>query len=131
MAPQEQPDASTMLYMIKALEQQLAHVQEQLKSYVPIRENELQIQTLQATASRIERDVIAMKSKQEEIERNARDATEKQRAAMAELQFKQQEAADKQRASIAALQIRVLIGFATAMVAIITSVIAGFITHFF
>lgn len=131
MAPSEQPDGATMLYMIKTLEQQLAHIQDQLKSYVPIRENEIQIQTLQATASRIERDVIAMKTKQEEIERNARDAAEKQRAALVELQTKQQEAIDKQRASIAALQIRALMGFATAMVTIITIVIAGFITHFF
>jgi len=131
MAPQEQPDLSTMLYMIKTLEQQLVQLREQLKTYVPISMNELQLRGVQDTVSRIERDVIAMKAKQEQMEREARDATEKQRAALGDLQFKQQEVADKQRASIAALQIRFLIGFATAMVTIITIVIAGFITHFF
>ncbi len=112
MAPQEQqPDIATMLYMIKSLEQQLTHVQEQLKSYVPISLNDLQLQNIQTTVSRIERDVVAMKAKQEAMEKDAR------------------EAADKQRASLAALQIRFLLGFAGVVVTIISTVIAGFITH--
>ena len=120
MAPQEQPDNATMLYMIKNIEQSVAHVQEQLKTYVPIRENDLQLQNIQSTASRIERDVIAMKAKQEAMEKDAREAVEKQR-----------DATEKQRASLAALQIRFLIGFAGVVVTIISTVIAGFITHLF
>jgi type III secretory pathway lipoprotein EscJ len=114
MTPQEQqPDIVTMLYMIKTLEQQLQHVQDQLKSFVPIRENDIQLQNVQATVSRIERDVIAMKSKQETMEKEARDAVE------------------KQRASQAALQIRFLLGFASVVVTIVGGVVTGFITHLF
>src|SRR6266700_2629629 len=117
MAPQEQqPDIATMLYMIKSLEQQLTHVQEQLKSYVPISLNDLQLQNIQTTVSRIERDVVAMKAKQEAMEKDAREAADKQR-----------EATEKQRASLAALQIRFLLGFAGVVVTIISTVIAGFI----
>jgi cation transport ATPase len=119
MAPQEQPDSATMLYMIKTVEQQLAHIQEQLKLYVSIRENDLQLQNIQATVSRTERDVVAMKAKQEAMEKEAREAAEKQR-----------EATEKQRAALAALQIRFLLGFASAVITIITLVIVAFITHF-
>lgn len=131
MAPQEQPDAATMLYMIKTIEQQLAHVQEQLKSYVPIRENEIQLRNIQDTVSRIERDVLTMRTKQETMEREARDSAEKQRLAQDAIEKEARTSAEKQRAALATLQIRVLMSFAGAVVTIITLVIAGFITHFF
>jgi hypothetical protein len=114
MTPQEpQQDASTMLYRLNFLEQQFKQLHDQLNAYVPVREHDLQLQNIQTTVSRIERDVVDMKVKQEAMEKESRERDE------------------RQRESQAAIQIRVLIGFASVVVTIVAGIITGYITHFF
>jgi hypothetical protein len=112
MAPQEQ-DASTMMYRLASLEQQIKQLQEQLKLYVPAGEHTLQLQNIQTTVARIERDVIEIKAKQGETEKEVRERDEKQREAQS------------------ALQIRFLISVVSFVVLIVGGVVTGYITHFF
>jgi uncharacterized protein (UPF0335 family) len=46
-----------ILYRVNAVEQEVKSLQAQLQSYVPARENELQLQSIKATVERIERDI--------------------------------------------------------------------------
>ena len=110
--PQPQ-EISTLLYRIADIEQKLKQLQEQLKTYVPVSEHALQLQNIQATVARIERDVIEIKSKQETMEKEARERD------------------DQQREAQSALQIRVLVSIVTGVVVIVGSIITGYITHFF
>lgn len=101
-----------MLYRITALEEQIKRLQEQLKFYVPARENELQLQNIQNSVTRIERDVIDMKAKQQALEKEARDREEQQQ---------------KEQAS---LQIKTLIGIVGFVITVIGGVITAYLTHF-
>lgn len=112
-------DPATMLYRIQSLEQQLRQVQEQLKAYVPIRENELQLAAIQASVTRIERDVISMKAKQEDMEKDARLHDEERKVSE-----------EKQRLSQANLQVRVLWGVITAISVVTSGIFIGFVNHF-
>lgn len=112
MTPQQE-DASTMMYRLTSLEQQIKQLQEQLKLYVPAGEHTLQLQNIQTTVARIERDVIEIKTKQGETDKEVRERDEKQREAQA------------------ALQIRFLISVVSFVVLIVGGVITGYVTHFF
>lgn len=104
-------DYSMMLYRITALEEQIKRLQEQLKAYVPARENDLQLQSIQSSVARIERDVIDMKAKQQQMEKEAREQIEHQ----------QQEQAK--------IQIRVLVGIVGFIITIVGSVLTFYLTH--
>lgn len=106
-------EVTALLYRIQALEQQVKHLQEQLKAYVPVRENELQLQNIQNSVSRIERDVIAIRTKQEELEKDGQKRDE------------------AQQMSQASLQIKVLWGIVSSLIFVGTSIFIGYITHFF
>lgn len=97
-APQ---DLSTVLYRLSTLEQQVIQLHNQLQMYVPVRENELQLQAIQSSVERIEDDVRDTKTQV----------------------GKMREAQDK-------LQIRVLLGIVTTVVTILSGVLIAFITHF-
>jgi len=112
-SPELPPEIPTLLYRMTALEQQIKQLQEQLKSYVPARENDLQLLNIQTTVSRIERDVVDMKSKQEGMERETRIKDEQQRETQS------------------ALQIRFLVSIVSFVVLIVGGIITGYITHFF
>jgi chromosome segregation ATPase len=54
---QPQSDMSTLAYRISSLEQHVQQLQSELRTYVPARENELQLQSIRSTVERIEGDV--------------------------------------------------------------------------
>ncbi|HTK08204.1 MAG TPA: hypothetical protein VL485_13615 [Ktedonobacteraceae bacterium] len=104
---------SVILLRISNVEQQLKLLQEQLKSYVPMRENELQLQSIQGTVSRIEHDVIDVKLRVESQEKETREHEE------------------EQRESQAALQIKVLWGVVSLVIVSGATIFTGYILHFF
>lgn len=57
MQQQHPPDLSTLTFRITSLEQHVQQLQAELRTYVPARENELQLQSIRSTVERIERDV--------------------------------------------------------------------------
>lgn len=55
---QQQPsDMATLSYRITSMEQHVQQLQLELRTYVPARENELQLQSIRSTVERIETDV--------------------------------------------------------------------------
>lgn len=100
--PHAPQDFATMLYRLNAVEQQVVQLHTQLQLYVPIRENELQLQAIKSTVDRIEDDV---------------KETKRQVVEMRDLQDK--------------LQIRVLIGIVTTVVTILSGTVIAYIAHFF
>lgn len=109
----QQESDSVLFFRITSLEQQLKLVQDQLKSYVPQRENELHLQSIQGTVSRIEHDVVSVKTRLEAQERETREYEE------------------QQRESQAALQIKVLWGIVSLVLVSGTGIFTGYVTHFF
>jgi hypothetical protein len=69
---QQQPaDMTTLAYRLSTLEQNVQQLQTELRTYVPARENELQLQSIRSTVERIESDV-------KEAKKQVTDLTSKQ-----------------------------------------------------
>jgi hypothetical protein len=64
---QPMPDISTLSFRITSLEQHVQQLQLELRTYVPARENELQLQSIRSTVERIESDVKAVKQQATEL----------------------------------------------------------------
>ena len=108
-----------LLVRLATLEQQLKQVQEILKQlqdqqrlYVSEREYNIQLQGIQGSVSRIERDVVDMKSKLEAQEKEFRDRDDQQKSALASAQF------------------RIVMGVLTFVAGIVSALIIFYITHF-
>lgn len=95
-------DLSTISYRLDSVERQVMQLHTQLQMYVPVRENELQLQAIKSTVERIEDDVRATKTQVSEM----RDAQDK-------------------------LQIRMLLGIVTTIVTILSGIVIAYIAHFF
>jgi hypothetical protein len=93
----------------KRLEKDVERLNMQLSNYVPVRENELKLQSIQDIVKRIEAEITD--SKQQMI-----DISEK---------------LDKQRESQDKLQIRMLYAVVTTVITVLSGVLIGYITHFF
>ncbi len=114
------PPDSTLAFRISALEQDVADLKQQLHQYVPMRENELQLKSIQGTVDRIERDI--QEAKKQLAEMNSKLAAQ-------EIDVQARDAA--QRASQAALQIRILWGVVSVIMTVLTGVLVGYVTHLF
>ena len=64
---QQQPDMTALSYRISSLEQHVHDLQVELRTYVPARENELQLQSIRSTVERIESDVKEAKKQVTEL----------------------------------------------------------------
>lgn len=95
-------DLSTISYRLDSVERQVMQLHTQLQMYVPVRENELQLQAIKSTVERIEDDVRETKTQVSEM----RDAQDK-------------------------LQIRMLLGIVTTIVTILSGIVIAYIAHFF
>jgi hypothetical protein len=111
MAQQQPADLSTLSYRMGSLEQHVQQLQSELRTYVPARENDLQLQSIRSTVERIERDV-------QEARKQVTDLNTK-----LETQGKEQDL----------IQIRVLkwaVGiFVGIVVTVITAMLIYFLTH--
>ena len=95
-------DLGTIIYRLNTLEQQVVQLHNQLQLYVPMRENELQLQVITSAVERSEDDVKETKRQVGEM----RDAQDK-------------------------LHIRVLLGIVTTIVTILSGIVVAYIAHFF
>ena len=57
----QQPSNETILFRLNDWEQQMKHIQEQVKFYVQQAKNESLVQSIEQTIERIERDMFAVK----------------------------------------------------------------------
>jgi chromosome segregation ATPase len=118
---QQQPDnLSGLLYRIESVERDIVGLRQQLSLYEPTRENEFKLQSIKDTTLRIETELNKVKEKIESI--NAR-------MVMAERETQERDA--KQRESLDKIQIRVLWGIVSTVIAILSAVLIGYVTHFF
>jgi hypothetical protein len=111
-------DFSTISYRLDGLEKQLTLLQGQLHQYVPVRENELQLRSIQDTV-RDTRDDVA------EIRKQISDMSQK----MIEQEKAARERDNQQRESQDKLQIRVLWFIVSSVVVLLSGVLVGFLTH--
>ena len=107
--PAPQQDQPMLTYKLSLLEQDLARLREQLNLYVPARENDLQLQNIQETVSRIEYDLGETKKQIGEIDNKL---------------ILQREALDK-------LQIKALWSIVSIVLSGLSAIFVGYITHFF
>lgn len=102
---------TTLEQQIKVVQDQLKQLQDQQRSYVPEREYNIQLQNIQASVSRIERDVLDMKSKLEAQEKEFRERDEQQKSALA------------------SSQLRLVIAVLTFIGGIVSALIIFYVTH--
>ena len=98
-----------LTYRVDAQEREIKRIQDQLLQYVPQRENDLKILSIQASVNRIEVDIA--ESKKQLIELNNKDQA-------------QRESQDK-------LMIRVLWSIVTGIATVGGLIVAGYVTHLF
>lgn len=105
----QQDPLPQLLYRLDQAEKDIAQVKSQLSLYVPARENDLRLQSIQETVRRIEADVIATKQQVTDLGIKLGE---------------QREAQDK-------LQIRALWGTVAFILSTASLIVAGYITHLF
>jgi len=115
----QQPEP-TIAYRIDAIEREVAALRSQLERYVPVRENELHLQSIRSTVERIEREV-------QDAKKQAADLNTRLFAQQAESERRD----TAQRESQAALQIKVLWGVVSLVIAVLSAVLIAFLTGLF
>lgn len=118
---QQQPqqiDIASLTFRITALEQHVQQLQGELRLYVPQRENELQLKSIQEIVRRIESDVQDAKKQITEVYGKLETQEEKAR-----------ERSEKQRKEQDDLQIRVLWGVVSFVLVVLSGVLIYYFTH--
>lgn len=114
-----QPDFSTLSYRLDGIEKQIGILQNQLQHYVPVRENELQLRSIQDSVRDVKSDVA-------EIRKTINEMAQK----MVEQENAARERDNAQRESQDKMQIRALWFFASTVVGILGALLIAYITHF-
>lgn len=112
------PDLTALTFKVETIEHEVSRLRDQLQSYVPARENDLKLQSIQDTVKRIEADVG--KAKEQLLEMNGKLTKQEQESQARDAQ--QREAQDK-------LQIRVLWGIVSTVLAVLVGVLIAYLTH--
>lgn len=115
----QQPE-NTIVYRVDSIEREVAGLKQQLERYVPVRENDLQLQSIRSTVERIERDVV-------EAKKAVQDVSTK--LVMQEAESERRDTA--QRESQASLQIKVLFWIVSAVITIMTGLLIAYANHIF
>lgn len=98
---------SPLHFRMMALEKDVTQLKAQLASYVPIRENELQLASIRGTVERIEKEVGETKKHIEEMDERMED---------------QREAQDK-------LLIKILWGAVSLVMGVLVALLIAYLTH--
>jgi hypothetical protein len=107
----QQSDMSTLSYRLTSLETHVQQLQVELRTYVPARENELQLQSIRSTVERIERDVQEAKTQVTSLNGKL------------ETQVKEQ---DKMQISALSKTLIIILG---VFASVLTGVLVYFLTH--
>lgn len=86
----QQPDLTAIIYRLESVERDIKRVTDQLPQYVPVRENDLKLQSVQDTVKRIETDVG--KAKDELVTLNTKLAQQEQAAQQRDNQQREDQA---------------------------------------
>lgn len=113
-----QPEFSSLSYRLDGIEKQIGVLQNQLQHYVPVRENELQLRSIQDSVRDVKSDVA-------EIRKTITEMAQK----MVEQENAARERDNAQRESQDKLQIRVLWFIVSSAILILSGVLIGFFTH--
>ena len=105
----EDKPETTVLYRLHQLEQDINKLKSDLELYVPVRVNDLQLNSIREAVGRIEKDV---------------GETKKQLQDMSDKLVSQENEAQK-------IQIRVLVTVLTTGISALLAILIGYITHFF
>jgi len=108
-----------ILFRVDGVEKEIKDVQEKLKTYVPAKENDLQLQNIQNIVSRVERDVIDIKTRVEVI----KDKMETQDK---ELRARDEKTKEEQSKS----QIRGLLFIVSSIITVGAGIVIAIFTHF-
>ncbi len=110
----------TLTFRLSTIEQNLTELKAQLDHYVPLRENDLQLNYIREVVGRIEKEVVASREQINSID--AKVSTQERNI--------QQQGSDDRETS-AALQIKVLWGIISLVFGTVVSILVGYVTHFF
>jgi hypothetical protein len=114
----QQEPVATLLYRVEVMEKDIGYLKSQLNLYEPTRENDLKLSRINDTVGRIETELSKVKDRLEGM--NTRMVTQ-------EKEYRDRD--DAQRASQDKLQIRVLWGIVSTVIAILSAVLIGYLTH--
>lgn len=118
MQQQPTPDLTAIIYRLESVERDIKRVTDQLPSYVPARENDLKLQSVQDTVKRIEQDVG--KAKDELVTLNTK---------LSQQELASQQRDTKQREEQAKLQIAVLKWAVGLVVSGLLLLLGAYFTH--
>lgn len=113
-------DISAIILRVERTEQDIKDVRTQLQSYVPIRENDLRLQSISETVHRIEADVAKIKDQLTDM--NSKLTAQEKEARQRDVD---------QEKSQAQLQIRVLWGVVAGVITVGSGILIAYVTHFF
>jgi chromosome segregation ATPase len=116
--PSPQEPIVTLLYQMKTMENDIAYLKSQLTLFEPARESDLKLSRINDTVGRIETELSKVKDRLEGM--NTRMVTQEQDTQKRDAE--QRESQDK-------LQIRVLWGIVSTVIAILSAVLIGYLTH--
>lgn len=119
MSTMQPNDFNTLSYRLDGVEKQLSNLQGQLQQYVPQRENELRLQSIQGSVMDIKGDVA-------EIRKQINDMSQK----MIDQEAAAQKRDNAQRETIDKKQIRDLRYFVTSVIGVFLTVLAALIIYY-
>lgn len=108
----------TIIYRLTQLEATVKQLQEQFRLYVPMRENELQLNAIRSIVERMEREMIDLKGQIKSLD----DKVEQQGTDSLKRDTEQSDGLNK-------LQLRALQGFVTIVITIMSGILVAYITH--
>ncbi len=115
----QQNDVAMLIYRIDALEKDVERLSMQLSNYVPARENDLKLQSIQDIVKRIEAEVVGAKLQLADM--NTKLATQETGA---------RERDEIQRKEHDAMQIKTLKWIVGVVVGLVMTVLAGVIIYY-
>lgn len=119
MSPATPDQYDMIIYRLTTLENTVKQLQEQFRLYVPVRENDLQLNAIHVTTERTEREIQDIKSQIKALDDKI------------ETQGKESQRRDTEQSdSLSKLQIKVLWGTISVVLAIFIAVAANYLSHF-
>lgn len=119
----------TLSFRMELVERVVQQLKDQLNSYVPVRENDLQLRIIRETVERTEKEVTSIKVQMEHEQESNKGQLRGLVEEINHLKIDLQEKDARQRESQNKLQIRVLSGIVGSIIFILSTIIAGYITH--
>ncbi len=119
----------TIAFRLDVLERVVQQLKDQLNSYVPVRENDLQLRIIRETVERTEKEVNSIKIQIEHEEDYTKHQLGELTVKINGLEIELRERDSKQRENQNKLQIQALSGIVGSIIFLLSSIIIAYITH--